>query len=95
MDLPCTVESFKTYDDSALVKTADIGQQQNLASIDRVEGQSTLQEDQGKKKQQERQPVLRTGTLRENFKPLRRPIPAAFSPDSIAIFPDSPGNHTD
>lgn len=26
MDLPCVVESFKTYDDSALVKTADIGQ---------------------------------------------------------------------
>ncbi|KAL9458984.1 hypothetical protein AB3S75_007805 [Citrus x aurantiifolia] len=26
MDLPCVVESFKTYDDCALVKTADIGQ---------------------------------------------------------------------
>ncbi|KAK0603854.1 hypothetical protein LWI29_009394 [Acer saccharum] len=26
MDLPCVVESFKTYDDSALVKTGDIGQ---------------------------------------------------------------------
>ncbi|GLT39441.1 hypothetical protein SLA2020_136300 [Shorea laevis] len=26
LDLPCVVESFKTYDDSALVKTADIGQ---------------------------------------------------------------------
>ncbi|KAK2641506.1 hypothetical protein Ddye_023269 [Dipteronia dyeriana] len=26
MNLPCVVESFKTYDDSALVKTADIGQ---------------------------------------------------------------------
>ncbi|KAL5765307.1 hypothetical protein ACOSP7_017584 [Xanthoceras sorbifolium] len=26
MDLPCVVESYKTYDDSALVKTADIGQ---------------------------------------------------------------------
>ncbi|XP_015582146.1 transcription initiation factor TFIID subunit 7 [Ricinus communis] len=25
-DLPCVVESYKTYDDSALVKTADIGQ---------------------------------------------------------------------
>ncbi|OMO81038.1 TAFII55 protein, conserved region [Corchorus capsularis] len=26
MDLPCVVESYKTYDDCALVKTADIGQ---------------------------------------------------------------------
>ncbi|XP_039064105.1 transcription initiation factor TFIID subunit 7-like [Hibiscus syriacus] len=26
LDLPCVVESYKTYDDSALVKTADIGQ---------------------------------------------------------------------
>ena len=26
LDLPAVVESFKTYDDSALVKTADIGQ---------------------------------------------------------------------
>ncbi|GAV81354.1 LOW QUALITY PROTEIN: TAFII55_N domain-containing protein, partial [Cephalotus follicularis] len=26
LDLPAIVESFKTYDDSALVKTADIGQ---------------------------------------------------------------------
>ncbi|GKV21780.1 hypothetical protein SLEP1_g31726 [Rubroshorea leprosula] len=26
LDLPCVVESFKTYDDSALVKTADIEQ---------------------------------------------------------------------
>ncbi|XP_010552263.1 PREDICTED: transcription initiation factor TFIID subunit 7 isoform X2 [Tarenaya hassleriana] len=26
LDLPCVVESFKTYDDCALVKTADIGQ---------------------------------------------------------------------
>ncbi|XVF04541.1 hypothetical protein REPUB_Repub05bG0092600 [Reevesia pubescens] len=26
LDLPCVVESFKTYDDSALVKTADVGQ---------------------------------------------------------------------
>ncbi|KAK3204905.1 hypothetical protein Dsin_018951 [Dipteronia sinensis] len=26
MDLPCVVESFKAYDDSALVKTAEIGQ---------------------------------------------------------------------
>ncbi|KAM1148044.1 hypothetical protein ACFX15_028209 [Malus domestica] len=25
-DLPCVVESFKTYDDSVLIKTADIGQ---------------------------------------------------------------------
>ncbi|KAB2616386.1 transcription initiation factor TFIID subunit 7-like [Pyrus ussuriensis x Pyrus communis] len=25
-DLPCAVESFKTYDDSVLIKTADIGQ---------------------------------------------------------------------
>ncbi|XP_022753520.1 transcription initiation factor TFIID subunit 7 [Durio zibethinus] len=25
-DLPCVVESYKTYDDSALVKTADVGQ---------------------------------------------------------------------
>jgi TATA-binding protein-associated factor Taf7 len=26
LDLPAVVESFKTYDDCALVKTADIGQ---------------------------------------------------------------------
>ncbi|BBH04310.1 TBP-associated factor 7 [Prunus dulcis] len=26
LDLPCVVESFKTYDDSVLIKTADIGQ---------------------------------------------------------------------
>ncbi|XP_019169779.1 PREDICTED: transcription initiation factor TFIID subunit 7-like isoform X2 [Ipomoea nil] len=26
LDLPCTVESYKTYDDSVLIKTADIGQ---------------------------------------------------------------------
>ncbi|MBA0854227.1 hypothetical protein Goshw_027822, partial [Gossypium schwendimanii] len=26
LDLPCVVESYKTYDDSALVKTADVGQ---------------------------------------------------------------------
>ncbi|KAJ6430745.1 hypothetical protein OIU84_018289 [Salix udensis] len=26
LDLPCVVESYKTYDDCALVKTADIGQ---------------------------------------------------------------------
>ncbi|CAN1134017.1 Transcription initiation factor TFIID subunit 7 [Linum perenne] len=26
LDLPCIIESFKTYDDCALVKTADIGQ---------------------------------------------------------------------
>ncbi|CAN0847143.1 Transcription initiation factor TFIID subunit 7 [Linum grandiflorum] len=26
LDLPCVIESFKTYDDCALVKTADIGQ---------------------------------------------------------------------
>ncbi|KAL4308406.1 hypothetical protein GQ457_01G048680 [Hibiscus cannabinus] len=26
LDLPCVVESYKTYDDNALVKTADIGQ---------------------------------------------------------------------
>lgn len=26
LDLPCIVESYKTYDDSVLIKTADIGQ---------------------------------------------------------------------
>ncbi|KAJ1397191.1 TAFII55 protein, conserved region [Sesbania bispinosa] len=26
LDLPCVVESYKTYDDSSLIKTADIGQ---------------------------------------------------------------------
>ena len=26
LDLPCVVESYKTYDDCALVKTSDIGQ---------------------------------------------------------------------
>lgn len=26
LDLPCVVESYKTYDDSVLIKTADIGQ---------------------------------------------------------------------
>ncbi|KAI4317477.1 hypothetical protein L6164_025344 [Bauhinia variegata] len=26
LDLPCAVESYKTYDDSCLIKTADIGQ---------------------------------------------------------------------
>lgn len=26
LELPCVVESYKTYDDSSLVKTADIGQ---------------------------------------------------------------------
>ncbi|XP_028789397.1 transcription initiation factor TFIID subunit 7 [Neltuma alba] len=26
LDLPCVVESYKTYDDSCLIKTADIGQ---------------------------------------------------------------------
>ena len=26
LDLPCAVESYKTYDDCALVKTSDIGQ---------------------------------------------------------------------
>ncbi|XP_077233695.1 transcription initiation factor TFIID subunit 7-like isoform X2 [Tasmannia lanceolata] len=26
LDLPCIVESYKTYDDSVLIKTADVGQ---------------------------------------------------------------------
>lgn len=26
LDLPCVVESYKTYDDTNLIKTADIGQ---------------------------------------------------------------------
>lgn len=26
LDLPCVVESYKTYDDNVLIKTADIGQ---------------------------------------------------------------------
>jgi hypothetical protein len=26
LDLPCVVESYKTYDDSVLIKTADVGQ---------------------------------------------------------------------
>jgi len=26
LDLPCVVESYKTYDDNSLIKTADIGQ---------------------------------------------------------------------
>ena len=26
LDLPCVVESYKTYDDSVLIKTSDIGQ---------------------------------------------------------------------
>ncbi|KAG0470597.1 hypothetical protein HPP92_017297 [Vanilla planifolia] len=26
LDLPCVVESYKTYDDTALIKTADVGQ---------------------------------------------------------------------
>lgn len=26
LDLPCVVESYKTYDDTVLIKTADIGQ---------------------------------------------------------------------
>ncbi|RVX12812.1 Transcription initiation factor TFIID subunit 7 [Vitis vinifera] len=26
LDLPCVLESYKTYDDSVLIKTADIGQ---------------------------------------------------------------------
>ena len=26
LDLPCVVESYKTYDDSHLIKTGDIGQ---------------------------------------------------------------------
>lgn len=26
LDLPCVIESYKTYDDNVLIKTADIGQ---------------------------------------------------------------------
>jgi len=26
LDLPCVLESYKTYDDNVLIKTADIGQ---------------------------------------------------------------------
>ena len=26
LDLPCVVESYKTYDDNVLIKTADVGQ---------------------------------------------------------------------
>lgn len=33
LDLPAVVESFKTYDDCALVKTADIGQVSQFAYI--------------------------------------------------------------
>lgn len=31
LDLPAIVESYKTYDDSVLIKTADIGQVHCLA----------------------------------------------------------------
>ena len=33
LDLPCVVESYKTYDDCALVKTADIGQVYHLLTL--------------------------------------------------------------
>ena len=32
LDLPTVVESWKTYDDNALVKTADVGQVRDQAS---------------------------------------------------------------
>lgn len=33
VDLPCVVESYKTYDDQTLIKTADVGQVTIISTI--------------------------------------------------------------
>ncbi|XP_019416676.1 PREDICTED: transcription initiation factor TFIID subunit 7 isoform X2 [Lupinus angustifolius] len=35
LDLPCVVESFKTYDDSSLIKTADIAQPELVSRVEK------------------------------------------------------------
>ncbi|XP_008809571.1 transcription initiation factor TFIID subunit 7-like isoform X3 [Phoenix dactylifera] len=35
LDLPCIVESYKTYDDSVLIKTADIGQPELVQRVEK------------------------------------------------------------